>query len=264
MNRSPTSAAAIVRHDRPEKSRVVGISLICKLPNPTTSTADVINIAERRRDVGSNRRTFLERERTADVHEIADFNDRRIGARGDPLVAVEVDVDRIGARARCDFEARRSARLRVCREARREVDDRIVLRVARIDVDVELAERQIELIEPNNRDLIRIGLERGELRARNRSRRTGGSAQQRKSKVEFINHEALRSSVDRIRSIEHEVAIRGEVLALLADQSEADMVGIANRRKLQEMFKDTINKVLTERAGFGGIESVFITALVMQ
>jgi len=62
----------------------------------------------------------------------------------------------------------------------------------------------------------------------------------------------------------HEVAIRGEVLALLADQSEADMVGIANRRKLQEMFKDTINKVLTERAGFGGIESVFITALVMQ
>ena len=62
----------------------------------------------------------------------------------------------------------------------------------------------------------------------------------------------------------HEVAIRGEVLALLADQSEADMVGIANRRKLQEIFKDTINKVLTERAGFGGIESVFITALVMQ
>ena len=62
----------------------------------------------------------------------------------------------------------------------------------------------------------------------------------------------------------HEVAIRGEILAMLADQTEADMVGIANRRKLQEMFKDTINKVLTERAGFGGIESVFITALVLQ
>jgi len=62
----------------------------------------------------------------------------------------------------------------------------------------------------------------------------------------------------------HEVAIRGEILAMLADQTEADMVGIANRRKLQDMFKDTINKVLTERAGFGGIESVFITALVLQ
>jgi len=62
----------------------------------------------------------------------------------------------------------------------------------------------------------------------------------------------------------HEVAIRGEILAVLADQSEADMVGIANRRKLQDLFKDTINKVLTERAGFGGIESVFITALVLQ
>ena len=62
----------------------------------------------------------------------------------------------------------------------------------------------------------------------------------------------------------HEVAIRGELLAMLADQTEADMVGIANRRKLQDMFKDTINKVLTERAGFGGIESVFITALVLQ
>jgi flagellar FliL protein len=62
----------------------------------------------------------------------------------------------------------------------------------------------------------------------------------------------------------HEVAIRGEILAMLADQTEADMVGIANRKKLQEMFKDTINKVLAERAGFGGIESVFITALVLQ
>ena len=62
----------------------------------------------------------------------------------------------------------------------------------------------------------------------------------------------------------HEVAIRGEILAMLADQTEADMVGIANRKKLQEMFKDTINKVLAERAGFGGIDSVFITALVLQ
>ena len=34
------------QHDSPEKSRVVGISLICKLPKPATSTSDVMIIAE--------------------------------------------------------------------------------------------------------------------------------------------------------------------------------------------------------------------------
>ena len=62
----------------------------------------------------------------------------------------------------------------------------------------------------------------------------------------------------------HEVAVRAEVLALLAEQSEADVIGVENRKKLQLQIKDAINKLLTERTSFGGVEDVFITALVLQ
>lgn len=62
----------------------------------------------------------------------------------------------------------------------------------------------------------------------------------------------------------HEVAIRSEVLAILADQTEADLVGVDNRRRIQGLIKDAINRVLLERTEFGGIENVYITALVMQ
>lgn len=62
----------------------------------------------------------------------------------------------------------------------------------------------------------------------------------------------------------HEVAIRSEVLSVLADQTEADLVGVDNRRRIQGLIKDAINRVLIERTEFGGIENVYITALVMQ
>ena len=62
----------------------------------------------------------------------------------------------------------------------------------------------------------------------------------------------------------HEVAIRAEVLALIAEQSEPEIVGVDNRRRMQNLIKDAINRVLTERTEFGGIENVYITALVMQ
>jgi flagellar FliL protein len=62
----------------------------------------------------------------------------------------------------------------------------------------------------------------------------------------------------------HEVAIRSEVLAVLAEQGEADISGVENRRRIQNQIKDAINSVLMDRTEFGGIENVFITALVMQ
>jgi flagellar FliL protein len=62
----------------------------------------------------------------------------------------------------------------------------------------------------------------------------------------------------------HEVAIRAEVLALLAEQSETDVIGVENRKKLQVLIKDAINKLLNERVSFGGVEDVYITALVLQ
>ena len=62
----------------------------------------------------------------------------------------------------------------------------------------------------------------------------------------------------------HEVAIRSEILALIAEQSEVEVVGVENRKRLQNGIRDVINRVLTERTDFGGIENVYITALVMQ
>ncbi len=62
----------------------------------------------------------------------------------------------------------------------------------------------------------------------------------------------------------HEVAIRAEVLAVLGEQSEQEVIGMENRRRLQNLIKDAINRVLMERVDFGGIANVYITALVMQ
>ena len=62
----------------------------------------------------------------------------------------------------------------------------------------------------------------------------------------------------------HEVAIRAEVLALLAEQTETDVIGVENRKKLQVLIRDAINKLLNERVNFGGVEDVYITALVLQ
>jgi flagellar FliL protein len=62
----------------------------------------------------------------------------------------------------------------------------------------------------------------------------------------------------------HEVAIRADILALIAEQSEVEVVGVENRKRLQNAIRDAINRVLTERTDFGGIENVYITALVMQ
>ena len=62
----------------------------------------------------------------------------------------------------------------------------------------------------------------------------------------------------------HEVAIRAEVLALLAEQTETYVIGVENRKKLQVLIRDAINKLLNERVSFGGVEDVYITALVLQ
>ncbi len=62
----------------------------------------------------------------------------------------------------------------------------------------------------------------------------------------------------------HEVAIRSEVLAVLAEQGEAEIAGVENRRRIQNQIKEAINRILIERTEFGGIENVYITALVMQ
>jgi len=62
----------------------------------------------------------------------------------------------------------------------------------------------------------------------------------------------------------HELAIRSEILAILAEQTEQDLSGIDNRKRIQDLLRDGINKVLMEMERFGGIENVFFTTMVMQ
>ena len=62
----------------------------------------------------------------------------------------------------------------------------------------------------------------------------------------------------------HELAIRSEILAILAEQTEQELSGISNRKRIQDLLRDGINKVLMEMERFGGIENVFFTTMVMQ
>lgn len=62
----------------------------------------------------------------------------------------------------------------------------------------------------------------------------------------------------------HELAVRSEILLILSNETEADLAGTENRKKVQDQIRDGINKVLLEREHFGGIENVFFTTMVMQ
>jgi flagellar FliL protein len=62
----------------------------------------------------------------------------------------------------------------------------------------------------------------------------------------------------------HELAVRSEILLVLSNETEADLAGTENRKKVQDQIRDAINKVLIEREHFGGIENVFFTTMVMQ
>ena len=56
-----------------------------------------MNRAQIRIDIGDNLRSFFEGERTADVQEAADLQDGLIDTDTDPLLAVEIDHDRLTA-----------------------------------------------------------------------------------------------------------------------------------------------------------------------
>ena len=62
----------------------------------------------------------------------------------------------------------------------------------------------------------------------------------------------------------HELAVRSEILLILSNETETDLAGTENRKRVQDQIRDGINKVLLEREHFGGIENVFFTSMVMQ
>lgn len=62
----------------------------------------------------------------------------------------------------------------------------------------------------------------------------------------------------------HELAIRSEMLKVLADTPEEDISSIEGKEKLQKRLTDSINHVLTEEEGFGGIDAVYFKSFLIQ
>lgn len=63
---------------------------------------------------------------------------------------------------------------------------------------------------------------------------------------------------------EHETAIRSSVLMTLAEQEVDTLSTHQGKQVLQQLLTDIINKVLDEKAGFGGVDNVYFTSFVVQ
>ena len=62
----------------------------------------------------------------------------------------------------------------------------------------------------------------------------------------------------------HELAIRSQILVVLADTPEEDAFTPEGKERLQKRLTDAINKVLTEAEGFGGIDKVYFKSFLVQ
>jgi flagellar protein FliL len=62
----------------------------------------------------------------------------------------------------------------------------------------------------------------------------------------------------------HELAIRSEILVVIADTPEEDAFTPEGKQRLQKRMADAINKVLTKTEGFGGIDQVYFKSYLVQ
>jgi flagellar protein FliL len=62
----------------------------------------------------------------------------------------------------------------------------------------------------------------------------------------------------------HEVAVRSEVLKVLADESPAEVSTVEGKAGLQDRLTTAINAVLEKREDFGGIDEVYFTKFIVQ
>jgi flagellar FliL protein len=62
----------------------------------------------------------------------------------------------------------------------------------------------------------------------------------------------------------HELAIRSAMLAVLADTSEDEVQTPQGKAALQHRLAQSINKVLVEAEGFGGVDAVYFKNFIIQ
>lgn len=62
----------------------------------------------------------------------------------------------------------------------------------------------------------------------------------------------------------HELAIRSQLLAILADTPEEHVYTLAGKDHLQKRMTAAINKVLAEKEGFGGVDAVYFRNFIVQ
>ncbi|WP_076072370.1 flagellar basal body-associated FliL family protein [Sphingomonas montana] len=58
--------------------------------------------------------------------------------------------------------------------------------------------------------------------------------------------------------------IRSEILMLLADQDPETIATPQGKKALQKALKKTINDVLIDKEGFGGVDDVYFTSFIIQ
>ena len=68
--------------------------------------------------------------------------------------------------------------------------------------------------------------------------------------------------LDNIKT--HEIAIRSQVLLALGETSEEEVFTAEGKRQIQERLVKTINAVLKEKEGFGGVSNVYFTNFIVQ
>jgi flagellar FliL protein len=54
------------------------------------------------------------------------------------------------------------------------------------------------------------------------------------------------------------------MLEVLADTPEEDIQSVEGKGRLQQRLTATINKVLTEAEGFGGVDAVYFRSFLVQ
>lgn len=62
----------------------------------------------------------------------------------------------------------------------------------------------------------------------------------------------------------HELAIRSQLLIDLADTPEEDVITPEGKARLQQRMIASINRILTETEGFGGVDRVYFRSLIVQ